>query len=322
MNRINWIDYSKACLIYFVVLIHYGHINDNVLNLICAINMPAFFFISGYLHKTSEWKSSIKKNFQRLIIPAIGFSLLYMAVNTITYYIENQTLSLQDNLIKPLIGIIRYDRPNATPPCGVIWFLEVLFLCNVVVDIVKKNTAFITTLTLLCVAATFFLNTQEIVNKSYGFIPQRFLACFPFVVAGILFRQYNLLEKFFKNYVLGIIAIAAFIVSSIWNGRVGIMTWQFGNSNNVLLFFTIAIIGSISFFWLIEKIKYDTPSVILKFSTGTITILCLHKMMIPVLSHTLHMNPYIGSLLIMVICLPLILFFDKYTPWLVGRKRA
>ena len=56
-KRIKWIDYSKAGLIYLVVLAHYGHINTNVENLICAFHMPAFFFISGYLHKSSDWSA-------------------------------------------------------------------------------------------------------------------------------------------------------------------------------------------------------------------------------------------------------------------------
>ena len=168
--------------------------------------------------------------------------------------------------------------------------------------------------------ATWILARQGVVCMSYGFMPQRFLASFPFVAAGILFRHYDLLEKFLKNYILGIVAIVLFISAALWNGRAGIMTWRFGN--DALLFFTIALIGSLAFFWLMEKIRYEAPYVILKISTGTITILCLHKLMIPVISRILHINPYFGSLIILAICFPLILLFDKYTPWLVGRKRA
>ncbi len=319
-KRIKWIDYSKAGLIYLVVLAHYGHINTNVENLICAFHMPAFFFISGYLHKSSDWAASIKKNFQRLIIPALCFSFIYMMVNCAVYYVQNHALSLEDNLIKPLLGIVRYDRPNATPPCGVIWFLEVLFICNVLIDFIRKNITAIITIMLLCMTATWILARQGVVCMSYGFMPQRFLASFPFVAAGILFRHYDLLEKFLKNYILGIVAIVLFISAALWNGRAGIMTWRFGN--DALLFFTIALIGSLAFFWLMDKIKFDTPYIILKISTGTITILCLHKLMIPVISRILHINPYFGSLIILAICFPLILLFDKYTPWLVGRKRA
>ena len=31
-----------------------------------------------------------------------------------------------------------------------------------------------------------------------------------------------------------------------------------------------------------------------------------------------HINAYIGSLLIVAVCYPLILFFNKYLPWFTG----
>ena len=318
--RINWIDYSKAILIYLVVLAHYGHISTCIDNLICAFHMPAFFFISGWLHKTSDWQTSFKKNFQRLLIPALCFSLLCMAFGCALYFVKNHTLSLEENIKKPLLGIIRYDRPDAMPPCGVIWFLEVLFLCNVLVDIVQKNIYVIIAITLFCITATWTMYRQNIVWMSYGFIFERFFASFPFVAVGVLFRNYNLLEKFFKNYILGIISIVFYIAAALWNGRVGIASWKFGY--DVLLYFIIAIAGCAAFFWTMDKIKFETPNVILNISTGTITILCLHRLMIPYIAKIPYMNAYLGSLIILTICFPLILFFDKYLPWFVGRKQT
>lgn len=63
-ERIHWIDWSKCILIYLVVVAHYGQISPFVDNLICAFHMPAFFMISGYLHKQTPVKQSVIKKLQ------------------------------------------------------------------------------------------------------------------------------------------------------------------------------------------------------------------------------------------------------------------
>ena len=53
-------------------------------------------------------------------------------------------------------------------------------------------------------------------------------------------------------------------------------------------------------------------------SNGTIVILCLHRLMIMFAVHA-HIGPYIGSFIILAVCYPLILFFNKYLPWFTGK---
>lgn len=320
-ERIKWIDYSKAILIYLVVLAHYGQINSHVDELICAFHMPAFFFISGYLHKGSEIKMSVKKNTQRLLIPALCFSLICMAFSALfSIVIKHEAFSLNEHIVKPLLGIIRYDRPNAMPPCGVIWFLEVLFICNVLADLVKKNIYVLISLTVICIVATCFLESQNIVMMSYGFIPQRFLASFPFIFAGMMFKQFDLLEKNFKKYVVGIALLVLYVLAVWGSGHTGIASWNFGDG--YYLFLLKAVIGSLAFFWIMNLIAIKQFNLIVKISINTIVILCLHRMMIPFINKIPFMNAYLGSLIIVGICIPLMWLFEKYAPWIIGRNKV
>ena len=76
-NRIIWVDYSKAILIVLVVFAHCPFVHPLFDVLICGFHMPAFFIISGYLHKyPGTIVGGIKKNIRRLLFPALLFSAL------------------------------------------------------------------------------------------------------------------------------------------------------------------------------------------------------------------------------------------------------
>ena len=55
MNRIKWIDSSKAIAIMLVVIGHMiGDLENPVNRFILAFHMPFFFFISGYLSNAEK----------------------------------------------------------------------------------------------------------------------------------------------------------------------------------------------------------------------------------------------------------------------------
>lgn len=104
-SRIDWIDYSKAFLIVLVVFAHCPLIPHVLDVLICGFHMPAFFIISGYLHKCQTNSSNcIRKNYKRLIIPAILFSCLCY-VFWLLKYLVNNAYSVEECVLKPLLGL-------------------------------------------------------------------------------------------------------------------------------------------------------------------------------------------------------------------------
>ena len=316
-QRLNWIDWSKAILIYLVVLAHYGHISPIVDNLICSFHMPAFFMISGYLHKPVEPKHSIPRNFKRLIVPAFLFSLLCWGYNSVMMFLRHIPFSWDVYVYKPLIGMISYDDPYVSSPCCVIWFLQVLFICQVLLDIlvVKGNKTLLLSLSFICIILTEVWYNMGINNTNYLFFVQRTCVGFPFLFIGFMLRE----KQYFRclsshNWILVASAIL-YVVGVSYNGRVGIFSYRFGHS--AFLFFLIAALGCACFFSIIKKIKFGGGNLLLVISNGTIVILCLHRLMIPFFIY-FHINPYVGSLLIIGICYPIILFFNKRLPWFIG----
>lgn len=315
-ERIHWIDWSKCILIYLVVVAHYGQIPTLVDNLICAFHMPAFFMISGYLHKSIPTSHSIVKNFKRLIIPALLFSLLCWIYHSMIMFLKQVPFTVEENLIKPLLGIIRYDRPNVAPPCGVIWFLQVLFICQVLLDyLTRRGLKNILCVCLICVIATWIWYYIGIDDRCYLFFLQRTCASFPFVAIGYVVKEKLFMQKFSNINWLPWLLLIIYLLGVLYNGRVGIYSWSFGY--DVVLFYFIAITACFSFFLFINKIKIGGGKILITISNGTIVILCLHRLMIPILQK-LHIDAFIGSILILIICYPLILLFQKHFPWFIG----
>lgn len=72
MQRENWIDWAKALGILLVVMGHSVYASKDVTSFIFVIHMPLFFFVSGYLFKTSRsWYEISISNVKTLLIPYI-----------------------------------------------------------------------------------------------------------------------------------------------------------------------------------------------------------------------------------------------------------
>ncbi len=123
------------------------------------------------------------------------------------------------------------------------------------------------------------------------------------------------MQKFSNINWLPWLLLIIYLLGVLYNGRVGIYSWSFGY--DVVLFYFIAITACFSFFLFINKIKIGGGKILITISNGTIVILCLHRLMIPILQK-LHIDAFIGSILILIICYPLILLFQKHFPWFIG----
>lgn len=318
-SRIIWVDYSKVILITLVVLAHSPSLSSTVDTLVVGFHMPAFFIISGYLHKVPfNFIYGLKKNAQRLLVPALLFSLVCYAYWLLKYLLQ-MPFSYEECIVKPLLGLFFYDRDIATPMCGVIWFLVVLFLCFLLLDCSMRfmKCRGIIILTLMCVVITFQFAASDYKDFQYGYYLQRMIISFPFVAFGFLCHEYNLLgmkEKYNLAIAWGLTIIYVFL--ALYNGHVGIHSYTFGKS--VVVYWLESIIGSLALFhWagLIRKV----PAWIIKISSGTIVILCLHITLIGLLVHV-WANPYFITAVIMFVTYPLITVFNNYLPCFVGRS--
>lgn len=317
-SRINWIDYSKVILIILVVLAHCPFVPNVLDALICGFHMPAFFIISGYLHRCQpDSYNCIKKNSKRLIIPALLFSFLCYVFWLLKFLVNND-YSVKECVLKPILGLFIYDREVATPICGVIWFLVVLFFCFLLLDCTmhffKRSGVIILALVFVIITTLFAVSGYK--DFQYGYYLQRTIISFPYVALGFLCHEYNLLRNRKYNLIIACGLTIVYFLLATYNGHVGIHSYTFGKS--VFVYWIASIIGSLALFhwtWMMKK----TPMWIVKISSGTIVILCLHRLLISLLVH-IWGNPYFITAVIIVLLYPLITVFNNYMPWFIGRS--
>lgn len=319
-QRSIWIDYCKILLIYFVIVAHSNQIPRIADILICSFHMPAFFMISGYLYKSNDnlWKS-IKKNALRLLVPALFFSFLCSLIMDVALY-KNGVLTLETGLIKPIIGLIYYDSEIGMPACGVIWFLIVLFLSKIALDALFKYFSGKVVAGII-LGIVVIASLIKIGNFTYLYLLERTMVSLPFVYWGYLMRKYQVLEKVLrlkcKYFILGG-GILVYLILFPINGRVGIHSFVFGYS--LWLFYFIALLASLLLFGFSMIVCQKESKLIIWLSSNTMTILCLHRVLLGVSSHFLH-EGFSQSLIVLVLLMPIIWVLNKFCPVLIGNKK-
>lgn len=126
-NRIAYIDIAKALGIFLVILGHTVSSNTLYKEILYAFHMPLFFLLSGVLIKPKEsynamtWCTFLKKRFSQLMIPYILFGLVYSS-----FSFKN-------------LAFLLYGTRETLIHAGTLtslWFLPVLFVANIIVEIV------------------------------------------------------------------------------------------------------------------------------------------------------------------------------------------
>lgn len=175
-ERIKYIDAIKGFTIILVVLGHSIQTNipnfdaNLIFKVIYSFHMALFMFVSGYLTKFDfdfDFAAFIKKKFNILVIPFICWYLLGYLI----LWMKGQ-----------IIPLYTYIYQLIKSPDHGLWFLWVLFLCNIVLAVsvkLSKNLKWVAFLIILI-----FLNLFH-----WGFFALNFLQWFyTFFLAGYLVR--------------------------------------------------------------------------------------------------------------------------------------
>ena len=127
------LDIAKAIGILLMILGHTAFISQTTIKFIYSFHMPLFFIIGGYLYRPKAIKDSLKRDFQRLMIPyfvTCGVIIVYYIflytlnpnyANDIHYYMKASIWGS---------GINHHCLLFDVPWIGAIWFLPALFVCK------------------------------------------------------------------------------------------------------------------------------------------------------------------------------------------------
>ena len=163
-KKIVWIDNLKGLAIIAVVA---GHIASPLLSFIYTWHIPLFFLVSGLLiNKERSIKDSIKRDFSRLIIPFVVFSIIGLTVEYIKRWIFPGFTFINGkiNLWNEITGIFWWMDYSHLHQYGfVLWFLPALFWAKNIYLFLLKSLKNKYIVSIVCLVILLFVSNQTLV---------------------------------------------------------------------------------------------------------------------------------------------------------------
>lgn len=308
-TRVCWIDWAKVVCIWLMVCCHAGQ-KGMLLSITYQFHMPAFFIISGFLFHPKGLKNTLVS----FVVPILFFSVLTLMWKIVIFGGVNPSL---------IEGYtVGYVAPAAMSPFQGYWFVAVLLMMRLIMEC-RICRDYKSIIAIACVIYCFIEPRLSIPSEVFLWKPYHIMSCMPLFVLGmeIKERQINIRAGSLEFMAL---LFTVFLSLTLIQGRVDIYEYNYGL--NYLLFLANAIIGSYLLFSLCMLLP--ERSWVQTLSTGTFLILGLHGMIYGYIMAIFHRllfldNPYLpllSGVIVMAICYPLILFFKKYCPIVLGKK--
>ena len=312
-KRYFFADLAKVIGAFLVILGH-TYIHGNVRNLIYAFHMPLFFFIGGLFFKPAGIVRELTKDFWRLIIPAVFFTILLLVERCLVF----------GSPFWPSIQSVFTDVFQGKPMhVNVqIWFLIVLALIRLIAAVWFHNRLVAIGIVLAGLLSfrfnLFYFAQVEI--------------CLPFFAAGYLCKDFILKraeapkDKRILLPVLAVTAVASFILTHL-NGAVDIIGLILGSlpkGLNIVVFYLNAFLGISAL--LAFCLLFDGPSrVVDQVSPALLTIVGLQEAFLCLVIHFWgynlpHYITFPVSICILILCVLADKVLTCYVPILVGKK--
>ena len=347
-TRIEWIDLYRGMLIFLVCLGHRNSTNNAVLQWLYSFHLPAFFFISGYLIKDKHYINNLygylKRIANRLIVPYFLLGIIYIFINVLYCIIFSKPLSLLYWFIS-LLTTNQFQQANIGP----LWFLHSLIYVEIISFFLHKVTNNELGCSIfLAVLGLLFIEYKN--SLSFMMIGDSFLLNIPTILIGVFFyncghfiKQIQHKWKSFFAYRRNKIVVTVFVVfinliiSIKINDRVDLRYARVG----VPILFLIGAFSGIAFLYIIVKclihVKFVKNSIEF-YGQNTLPVMTFHYfpgfMILETLSYKLLGIVYgrnllsgkgegtLYTILVLILLTPLILFFNKYTPMIVGKLNS
>lgn len=272
-KRIVWIDWAKAIGIMIVVFCHIPQYDTLEKHFLFLTQMPLFFMLSGYLHKSPDTLSlSLHKYWKTLLIPYLLFQVIFIPYFLIRENFDGMNLmdvhiSLILPIIKCLIGI---------PLDGPTWFIYALFIVKIIADLLQKskhNKIYVLVVCVISVVVSYILYSDNIININFAI--DSMFNFMPFFFVGYYLKQRDICN--FKASV-GISKDLLYVIVLLLMSLIIIVYHPQGYFYDRLVFYIVGITGSLVIIYLSKCFKKNL--VINTISLGTIIILGMHWMFI------------------------------------------
>lgn len=263
IQRFEWLDISKALVIYLVILGHIVKFDSSVFRIIFSFHMPAFIIFSGYTLKVENvsFKDFFIKKFKALIIPFFYFNIIGIVLSELFSCAHMGRIPLNTLPFKNLLnGLSVYGH------VGAIWFLNALFwgslISFVLIKIYESNKPIgILLFWLLFIAASYIRTIMSFIGISI--LPFKWdssMMFAVFLIAGYFLRKSEILQsKISIGACISIIIICStlcLLCGYIKNGYVNICDCIYANCIDYIIASISGTVVIIYFSKLIELIPH------------------------------------------------------------------
>lgn len=352
MNRINWIDELKGFILLLVCLAHTNinipFLGGNLIVILSAIRMPAFFFLSGLLFSIRRYpdiSSYMIHKTKVLLIPYILLSLLFSFLDPRLYdlsQLEKQSYlipllssfevhSSSEFLLMEFCSIFYSGIPITTVPLWFVlalFFVSLLFFC--IHHIFQGKAKCITIYAIFCLITGWILNLYNLI------LPYCFSAVFTasfFFSLGYLTKRIIKYMTDLREIKLGLIII---LLSSLYlyavniNGPIGLMTNELGDN---LLGYILSTVGGIflivSIFILLNRFvnKSMLQGILKNIARNALVILAVHYWVIKccrIYFYSISKEsyfPYLITLIMIIVIILAIPLFRTKLYKLIGKEK-
>ena len=288
-----------------------GSLSDPVNCTILSFHMPLFFFISGLSNQAGgDKKESFIQYFWKRVRGIIVPQMVLFLINIAYYFVSQQQITIT------LIAETWFN-----------WFFTVLFLCSLLLWVLKKTELIPCWYICLPVAVILMVLTQVTGINTVVHIETVPMAMI-FYLAGIYSYRWMTQERNSRLESCWIFLLPLIIISAYWNSPVMMYNNEYGN----LFLFTISSVSGIMLCYELAK-RITDNALLLWFGQSSLGIYVFHVRIINALhavghrfwpgienySHPAYWHYFLMALLVLI---PLVFLVEKYLPFLVGKRRV
>ena len=258
-ERIAWIDFAKGLVMLTVIFGHaavYNHETFFIASLIAVyeFHMPFFFIIAGYLLNLDKWSGArnyqgfVSKLFKRLFLPYYLAELLWYPIWFFAGHVMGHEAYIRNPSLSPINALLGIFIGNGNLLALVpLWFLPALFFAELIYLKVYNRFSKVNPEIFLLIIVT-FTHLGYLIGKIF-FLPMSLdvaLTVQGFLLAGVLIRKHNLIERLTLRHCL--ILLNVFLWIFFLNGKISMFVRDYGE-----LFFLYA--GGLSGSLLVMKLS-------------------------------------------------------------------
>jgi len=329
-KRLDYIDVSKGIAIFLVV---FGHIclQSDITIYVYAFHIPVFFFVSGLFFKKQDVNMidfAVKKA-KMLLLPYVS---LYIISYLYWILAESTFVGFE---YKPLIGLFYATDNGYMYPNGALWFLPALFVTEIVFFyFLKFSDSVLKLIVLLVLSAVVgsILSYSEAFRLPFG-INSTFMAIF-FLGSGYLFKEFLHIVTDMNRLKSIFFSVSSFVLMVLFarmNDKVDMDYVFYGNP---FIFILAALSGVSAMLFLSQAIGNNrllsflgrNSLLIMGFQFPVLRgVLKVYALLIDqdeMILRSSFAHSTACSVITIVLTIPLILLFNKYLFFLLGKSRV